>query len=258
MLAIFNLDWDRFSISQQVIEANQFMEELARDVGLSERIIFNCASMGVGEYILPFAKEEKPEDIPSDKLNYLRWHHHHVRQAMQEDRDYRLNHETREMLVSMRRAGHTLIAVFTGATKELEEGLKEARCLDVFEDNVVGYDRLANPRSHDLTCMGLYHQAGALGRIPLCESIIVADQPQGVEEAKYVKPQAVVGYVSSAEEETKKEAHIKDMEGAGADYTLIGGYTVACLPFLFEARADQRASKIAFTNMMNGILRTPR
>ncbi|MDY0029844.1 MAG: hypothetical protein RBR86_07875 [Pseudobdellovibrionaceae bacterium] len=255
MLAIFNLDWKRFSISKQVAEAGNFMSRLTRDVGVGDRVIFNCASMGTGEYVLPFADGERAEDVSSDALNYLRWQHHHVREALKQDQDYRLNFETREMLSSMRKSGHVLVAVFTGATHDLEKGLEEARCRDVFEDHVIGYDRLTARRrwSEDLTSAGLYRQAGHVGRLPLYEALIVADHPEGVEDACAVRPQAVVGYIGMAEEDAYKDAHIKDLESAGADYTLIGGHAVACLPYLFQARSNQRAAKAQLSAFLSNL-----
>ncbi len=255
MLAIFNLDWNRFSISEQVAEASIFMADLARDVGLGNRVMFNCASMGTGEHVLPFAEGELAEDVSSDALNYLRWQHHHVREALKQDPDYRLNFETREMLSFMRKAGHVLVAVFTGATRDLEKGLEQARCRDVFEDHVIGYDRLTAKRrwSEDLTSAGLYRQAGNIGRHPLYDALIVADHPEGVEDARAVKPQAVVGYINSSETDANKDRHIKDLESAGADYTLIGGHAVACLPFLFEARSTQRAAKVQLAGFLKGL-----
>ncbi len=249
MLMVFNLDWKRFSIATQVAEANAFMLEMASTLGLSERIIFNCSSMGAGEWVLK--KRGQEEDISPDTLNYVRWHHHQVVEAVRGDAQYRLNHETREMLQSLRRAGHDLVAVFTGATVALEEVLRGARCREIFADNVVGYDRLHDSRRNDLTGVGLYREACRRARTDAAKTVIVSDDPDGVVDAKPVRPQATVGYVGSAEPDAEKDAHIRELEGAKPDYTLIGGASVACLPFLFGARAEHRATQVATREFLN-------
>lgn len=253
MLMVFNLDWKRFSIAPQMAEANAFMQEMALSLDISERIIFNCASMGAGEWILK--KREGQEDIPSDTLNYVRWHHHKVVEAVRSDAQYRINFETREMLQSLRRAGHGLVAVFTGATNVLEDILRGARCRDIFADNVVGYDRLHDSRRTDLTGVGLYREACRRAGTEPAKTVIVSDDPDGVVDAKPILPQATVGYVASAESDPEKDAHIKALEGVSPDYTLIGGASVACLPFLFEARAEHRATQVTTREFLNQMLR---
>ena len=256
MLMIFNLGWERFSIGPAVAEANGFMEDMAKAVGVSERVIFNCASLGAGEWVLGRGGKKK-EDIPKDTLDYLRWHHHRVLQSLYANDQFRLNREASEMFRTLHRSGHRLMAVFTGPTQVLEDGLKDFRCLEAFGDDVIGYDRLSGNRSYDTTYVGLYREACTRARTEPQETMIVADNPEGVEEGRRIKPQAVVGYVCSAERDSNKDAQIKVLEQARPDYTLIGGASVASLPFLFAARAQQRAERVDWMNFMNKVLTHP-
>lgn len=239
MLMIFNLDWPSISISEQVFVANRGMRRLAEAVGLCDKVIYNCGSMGACERVLPFSNPEKA--ATSDELNYLRWHLKIARDELAENPIFRLNHETREMIGALKTAGHSLAAVWAGATQKLETGLEGARCRDAFGEAVFGYDRLPKSTTKDYTSVRLCREAARASQADLHDSIIVADSPEGVEEGKNVGTRAVVGYVPSAEPEAKKTHHIAELEEAGADYTLIGGYCVATLPALFTTLSDHQA-----------------
>lgn len=248
MLMIFNLNWPRISISEQVIAANSGMRRLAEAVGLSNNVIYDCASMGAGEKVLPFSNPQQTATL--DKLNYLRWHHQIARKELDADPIFRLNHETREMIDTLKSWGHSLAAVWAGATEELETSLEGARCRDAFGDAVFGYDRLPQFQARDFTSMHLCREAARYSQAGMDDAIVVADTPKGVQEGAFVRPLAVVGYVSSAESEERRAQQTAELEGAGANYTLIGGNSVATLPVFFtalsagsEERKSQQAAK---------------
>lgn len=132
MLVIFNLDWNRFAIGQQLAEAHHYLEDMVEAVGLTGKVIFNCASMGAGEKVLHFAAKDRK--IEREALDYLRWHHHQVKTALRADEAYNANRDVSEMLHTLKRGGHKLAVVCGESTGGLESQLKDSRTLDFFED----------------------------------------------------------------------------------------------------------------------------
>jgi beta-phosphoglucomutase-like phosphatase (HAD superfamily) len=242
MLFVLSLEWQRFSISEQVVVANRFMSDLTDQLGVSKKVIFNCASMGAGERLLPFAQEKNvmPED---DSLDYIRWHHAKVLETLRADNTFMANRDFLEMLLTLRSHGHQLAAVLPSKTSALESLLEEAHARDFFEDAVYGYDRRNDDVSGNLTLAALYATAIKLADANYEDSLVVADNPTAIQDALPIHPKAVVGYLDPYIEWDVQSQRLKEMQMAGAHYTAVGGHTVTNLPWYISGRAEHQAKQ---------------
>lgn len=240
MLFVLSLDWHRFSISEQMIEANKFMSGMTEKLGVSPRIIFNFASLGAGEKLLPFASQNNamPED---DTLDYLRWHHHQIVGILRQDEPFKANRDLSEMLKILKGEGHQLAAVFPSRTCQLEELLERARTRDYFEDKVYGYDRRSDDLLANFTLASLYTTAINGADTDFSDSLVVADTPEAICDAVPIHPLAVVGYIDPYVSWDKQGVRLKEMEQAGAHYTAVGGHNVTALPWYLSGRAKREA-----------------
>lgn len=244
MLIVFNLALERLDIDKQVSNANARMANLVSQLGLGNTLYYNLASMGAGELRISFPWQNN-EDIPERTFSFLRRMHWRAKRGFLKDHNARLSFETREMLLNLKKK-HTLVAVWTGSSHEAQERLKQTRFLDFFGDNVVDYGD-APENYGDKTSVGLYREAFRRMRTSPCDTIIVSDTPQGVEEARIVKPLAVVGYVASSQELDEKGHQYRALEQAGADHIVIGGASVCALPdYIYGKR--QLSSTLALVN----------
>jgi beta-phosphoglucomutase-like phosphatase (HAD superfamily) len=239
ILFVLSLDWPRFSISQQVSYANRSMQEKVCEAGLSKNIIFNCASLGAGERILPFRGNET--DITPDILDELRYEHHKIVENLRSEVHFQANRDMLEMLSNLRASGHQLAAVATSDTGKLEKLLEDTRARDFFDDSVYGYDRVSEHLKNDYTLASLFITAVMNGHVDFKETLVVADMPETIEDAVPIQPLAVVGYVDPYVPWNEQSVRIKEMEAAGANYTAVGGHTVINIPWHITGRAEQQA-----------------
>ncbi len=224
MLLIFNFNWNDFSIDYQVAAQNKRLKDLAKAEGVDQKIMFNCASMAGGEHIL---HAEKDIEINQITLDSLRHFHHRAKAELRQDAVFNANRDISEMLMSLRKGGHILAAVWADATHKLEKTLEETRIRDYFEDDVFGYDRRDSGRQSDLTYLGLYNAVAKQERMAPADTLVVADDPLGVQEATYMKPRAVIGYVLPFHENGAKK--LQEMELAGANYTVTNANDIAVM-----------------------------
>jgi len=233
MLLIFNFNWNALSIDRQVSAQNKRLKELAKAEGVDQKIMFNCASMAGGEYILNAEKDIKINQITLDSLRHF---HHRAKAELRRDEVFAANRDIAEMLISLKRGGHILAAVWADATHKLEKTLEETRIRDYFEDDVFGYDRRDSARQSDLTYLALYRTVTKQERMMPSDTLVVADDPVGVHEATHIKPRAIIGYVSPFLE--KKAEKLQEMEMAGADYTVTNANDVAVMPWRVSGVAE--------------------
>jgi beta-phosphoglucomutase-like phosphatase (HAD superfamily) len=136
------------------------------------------------------------------------------------------------MLKTLRKGGHILAAVWADTTSKLEKSLKDTRVRDYFEDDIFGYDRRDLARSGDLSYVGLYRTVTRQEGVAPADTLVVADDPVGIEEATYIKPRAVIGYVPTADDHQSRK--LKELEAAGANYAVTSANDVAVMPWLFS------------------------
>lgn len=237
MLLIFNFNWNAFSIDHQVATQNKRLKELAKAEGVDQKIMFNCASMAGGEHIL---HSEKDIEINQITLDSLRHFHHRAKSELRKNEVFAANRDISEMLMSLRRSGHILAAVWADTTSQLEKTLEDTRVRDYFEDDVFGYDRRDAAQQSDLTYVGLYRTVTKQERVAPADTLVVSDDPVGVQEASYIKPRAIIGYVSPfLDNQTQK---LRDMEAAGAHYAVTRANDVAVMPWRVSGVSGIRGS----------------
>lgn len=245
MLFVFHLDWNHFSIADVVVEGNQFLEKMTNDLGVSERVIFNCASMGAGEWVQGNKKNKDtglvPEGVPADVLSYLRWHHRQVKTAIQQSEHFVANRDMTEMLKTLRSRGHDLAVVGTTRTDAIESALKETRTRDYFDTNVFGYDKCADGLRGNFTLAALYTTAIDANDANYEDVLVVADDADAIQDAVPLQTCAIVGYLDPYVDWNEQTIRLKEMEEAGARYTAIGGHTVSALPLFLKGQADHSA-----------------
>lgn len=239
MNIVLLLDWQRFNISSQVSSANARMGEMTKMLGLGDMMVFNIASMGAGELMTRFAwikkgEEESPEQRKTSGavLDTIRRFHWRVKTEFQNHQVVRTNHETREMIIGLRKGGHGLKVVWDGAAEGIARDLIDARALDYFEEQI-------GPELDYRQAEELQTLDGRLGQAinDPSKTLIVADSGEMVERAKKAHVRAVVGYVPSAQQFDEKGRQLKELTGAGADFAVIGGSTVGCIPGRLETRS---------------------
>lgn len=266
MLVVFHLGWDRFNIDQKVAAANRKISGIARDKQADHLMIFNLASLGAGEIIIDRqerienARKSDPDfdsklkalgvdDVsyerpPARAIDYIRRRHWRIARDLGHDNQFKAYRDAAEMLLTLRTRGHQLAAVFTGASKDAQLGLKRARALDYFEDHVYGYS--------DLTTRGVYLHAMKMQKTAPADSIIVADSAEGIEDGASLKPMALEGYLDPYLDNAAIDLKLAEMRQAGAAYAVVGGHGISSLPdFLFGRR--QLKSTIDTVNKKLGL-----
>jgi len=242
MLFVFNLDWKRFSIGNLVVEGNSYLEQLSENLKVSERVIFNCASMGAGEFLLG-ATNKQNDDIPSETLNYMRWHHLKVLESIRESIPFVANRDVTKMLQTLKNGGHSLAVVGTSRTDNLEETLKDTRTREWFGTNVFGYDRLLDRLKGSFTLAALYSTAIDTIDIDYEEALIVSDDATAIQDAVPIQARAVVGYLDPYVDWDEQTIRLKEMKMAGANYMAVGGHTVTNLPWYITGRSEYQAKQ---------------
>jgi hypothetical protein len=237
MLFMFNMDWARFDIGQQVEEGNKYLTEMTKVLGVLERIIFNCASMGAGEWVL--GSKKGSQDVPQDTLNYLRWHHHKVLESIRSSNQFQANRDFSEMLQTLRANGHVLAAVATTKTDNIDVALKKTRTHDWFDGHVYGYDRRPDRLLGNVTLSALFATAVDALDTDYEESLVVADNPEAIIDACPLQTRAIVGYIDPYIEEMEMDRRHKEMVDAGAHFMAVGGHTVTALPYFISGQAEQ-------------------
>lgn len=237
MLFIFNMDWARFDIAKQVEEGNKHLIEMTKAMGVQERIIFNCASMGAGEWIL--GSKKNSDDIPQDILNSLRLHHHKILESIRKSIEFQANRDFSEMLQTLRANGHVLAAVATTKTDKIDAALKKTRTHDWFDGHVYGYDRRPNRLLGNVTLSALFATAVDELDTDYEEALVVADNPEAIIDACPLQTRAVVGYIDPYIEEREIDRRHKEMVDAGAHFMAVGGHTVTALPYFISGQAEQ-------------------
>lgn len=243
MLFIMNLDWSRFAISDVVVEGNAYLEKLAASLSVQGKISFNCASLGAGEFLLPYAegdlgKNEMPKD---DTLDYIRWHQQKVRKAMAGNMRFKSNRDLTEMLSNLKKDGHEVATVATTSTEHIEHWLKESRVRDYFDNNVYGYDRRSQEYGGNLTLSGIFATVIKARDANYEETLVVSDDAEGIADAVPLETRAVVGYLDPYVPWNEQTVRLKEMDEAGADYSVVGGHYVRALPFFLNGMSDQIA-----------------
>lgn len=278
MLVVFHLGWDRFNIDEKVSAATRKVNGIAKDKQAGNFMIFNLASLGAGEIIidrkerLENARKSDPDfdaklaekgvvdkDVNYQRphtrtVDYIRRRHHRIARDLGHDEQFKAYRDATEMLTALRSRGHQLAAVFTGVSKEAQQGLKLARALDYFEDHVYGSDSLQSRREGTITLGGLlgtklipdlelrasteamltssnlYRHAMKMQKTAPIDSIIVADTPEAVEAGVTLKPMAVAGYLDPYLENKEIDRRLAEMRSAGAQYAVVGGHGISSLP----------------------------
>lgn len=254
MLFVLSLDWQRFSISDQVVEANHYLKDLSSVYKVAEKVSFNSASIKAGEHLLPFAngelgKNEMPRD---DTLDYLRWHHQKVREVMWEELKFRANRDLTEMLSTLKSNGHKLAAVLPSRTSNLEEMLEEARIKEYFENAVYGYDRRHKGLLGNVTLASLFATAVEGNDENYEETVMIADSPEAVSDATPLQSRAVVGYLDPYVPWEEQGVRLNEMQGAGANFAVVGGHYVTALPWYLKGKSEQIAKEtLAGLRLMN-------
>lgn len=241
MLFIMNLDWSHFAISEAVVEANNYLHALAAELHVDKKVLFNCASIKAGENLLPFAEGELGKnEMPKDgTLDYLRWHHQKVREALWQDVKFRSNRDVTEMISSLKNDGHQVAAVYESATCHLEEHLCKTRLREYFGNNVYGYDRRPKRLLGNVTLASLFSTAVEDQDANYEETLVVADSPEAIEDATPLQTRAVVGYLDPHVPWDEQTQRLKEMDGAGAHFTVVGGHYVAALPLFIKGKSDE-------------------
>lgn len=239
MLFMFNMDWARFDIRERVVEGNQYLERMTKELGVDNRLMFNCASMGAGEWVLGTKRGNEP--IPEDTLNYLRWHHHQVLEAIRASNEFQANRDFSEMLLTLRSNGHTLAAVGTTKTDAIDEALRRTRTREWFDGHVFGYDRRPDRLLGNVTLAALFATAVDALDTDYEEALVVADNADAIADALPLQPRAVVGYVDPYIEDRDIDSRLREMVDAGAHFTAVGGHTVTALPWYISGQAEQMA-----------------
>ncbi len=256
MLFIMNLDWSHFAISEQVVEANNYLHTLAADLQVENKVIFNCASIKAGEKILPFGEGELGKnEMPKDgTLDYLRWHHQKVREALWNDIKFRSNRDVTEMVSNLKKSGHQIAAVHESTTCHLEEQLRETRLRDYFGDNVYGYDRRPRNLLGNFTLAALFATAVDAQDENYEETLVIADSPEAIEDAAPLQTRAIVGYLDPYVPGDEQTRRLKEMDGAGANYTVVGGHYVTAIPFIIKGRSEQltKETLVGLRGMQSG------
>lgn len=259
MLVVFHLGWDRFNIDQKASAATRKVNGIAHDKGAKHFMIFNLASLGAGEIIidrkerLENARKSDPdfdaklaekgivdEDVnyvrpPERTIDYIRRRHHRIARDLGNDEQFKAYRDAAEMLSALRTRGHQLAAVFTGASKEVQQGLKLARALDYFEDHVYGSDSL-HGRAGAMNTLDLYLHAMKMQKTEPVESIIVADTPAAIEQGVGLKPMAVAGYLDPYLDDKETTRRLVEMKQAGAGFAVAGGHSISSLPDFLMGR----------------------
>lgn len=250
MLVVFHLGWERFDIDQKVSAANRKINDIARDKQADHMMIFNLASLGAGEIIID--RKERLEksggdgDIytgqassyerpPERIIDYIRRRHWRIARDLGHDNQFKAYRDVAEMLAALRKRGHQLAAVFTGASKDAELGLKRARALDYFEEHVYGYDSLKTG-TNDLTARGVYLHAMKMQKTAPADSIIVADSAEAIEDGVSLKPMALAGYLDPYLDNAQIDQKLAEMRQAGAAYAIVGGHGISSLPDVLASR----------------------
>lgn len=263
MLVVFHLGWDRFDIDQKVGAANRKINAIARDKQAGNMMIFNLASLGAGEFIIDRkerhekSRRQSPgfdaasEDAATDNesrerppervIDYIRRRHWRIARDLGHDNQFKAYRDAAEMLSALRTRGHQLAAVFTGASKEAEQGLKRARALDYFEEHVYGYDSLKSGNS-DLTARGVYLHAMKMQKTAPADSIIVADSAEGIEDGVSLRPMALAGYLDPYLDNAVIDLKLAEMRQAGAAYAVVGGHGISSLPDLLSSRRQLKST----------------
>lgn len=246
MLFVFNLDWKRFSISDVVVEANNYLEKLCKELDAAEKVIFNCASLGAGEWVLGNKKDKetgltKGNGLSPDTLNYLRWHHHQVNRVIRNSVPFVANRDMTEMLKALKTQGHELAVVGTTRTENIEDDLIATRTRHYFDGNVYGYDKVLPRLRGNFTLAALFATAIDEGDSNYEEALVVADTPTAIQDASPLGTRAVVGYLDPYVDWDEQTIRLKEMDDAGANYTAVGGHTVSVLPIFLACRASQAA-----------------
>ena len=232
MLFVLNLDWVRFGISEQVVEANRYMEELAANLQVDTKVIFNCASIHAGEHLLPFGegalgKNDMPKD---DTLDYLRWHHQKVREAMWGDIRFRANRDVTEMLDRLKNQGHQLVAIWESSTQALDKTLRQSRVRHYFDENIYGYAPNSSGFLSNKKLSSLFDSVVKSKNMDYDETLIVADSPEVIQDATFLPTGAIVGYLDPYVSSKEQDIRLREMRGAGAHFTVVGGHYVTALP----------------------------
>lgn len=237
MNIILLLDWSRINIDRQVARANHRMAEMTSVVGFSNKVVFNFASLGIGEWMtdVPWNRRPKSKDDQNSdlmKLDALRRFHWRVKNEFEKDMTVKANRETREMLVTMKTRGHNLSLVWKEEIDKAISHLVNARSLEYFEIqlNDVLEGKPSAQREGPLT-----KRIGLAVTDPK-STLVVSDFPEGVEAGKKLKDCVVVGYVPSNQDFDDKGRQLKDLTLAGADYAVIGGYTVSTVPDVLDRK----------------------
>lgn len=241
MLIIMKLDWPHFAISERIVEANNYLHALAADLEVEKKVIFNCASIKAGERLLPFGEGQLGKNaMPKDgTLDYLRWHHQKVRDALWQDQKFRSNRDLTEMIATLKNDGHEVAAVYESATHHLEEHLCESRLREYFGNNVYGYDRRPKRLLGNVTLASLFTTAVEDQDENYEETLVVADSPEAIEDATPLQPRAVVGYIDPHVPWDEQTRRLKEMGGAGANFTVVGGHYVTAIPFFIKGKAEE-------------------
>jgi beta-phosphoglucomutase-like phosphatase (HAD superfamily) len=221
-LLMFNLDWPRFDINDQVAQANHKINDLAKEKGAGFFVLFNLSSLGAGERItaLHTPAEKKPDERT---LDYLRRRHWRIARDLGKDSKFKAYRDAAEMMAELRSDGHRLAAVFSGSVGTVSEELKRARILDYFEDSVYGADSV-DPSGGKVSIPVIFRQA-MKGR-PSSDVIVVSDNPQTISDVRFLGPRATIGYLDPHGEESETRQRLKELEGTKANYAVVGGASI--------------------------------
>lgn len=213
MLVIFDLDWERFDINDQVVAANDELNGLARRLGADFFISFNLASRGAGERILAPRARNKPG---GDVLDKLRENHWRVARSLGENENFKACQDVAEMLAGMKKRDFHLAAVFSKMPgTEGVVALERARLLDYFEDSVYG----AGSQDRAVHWRAMSEEGASPSDV-----IVIADDPGTVNGIQKIRPRATIGYLDPYRPD--ESARIKALEGAGANYVTAGGTSI--------------------------------
>lgn len=225
MLIVFNLDWKACDIDKKVAQASRNLNTLVEAMGARQYVHYDLTSTGAGERI--FWKSTPPErrEQLAGNLDFLRRHHHLIRQDLDGDPGYRKYRETAEMLGRLRGERHTLAVVFNGETAECDEVLKRARLREFFDTRVYGTDSVRHrPASlSDLYAEAVAQNTPSLNDIKVRRNnedvrLAVDDTLDGVRAGSESKL-LVAAYVSLDNcPDNQARERWAEMVGAGATY----------------------------------------
>ncbi len=233
MLVIFDLDWKKCDINDQVAAANNEINGLAGEKGVGHFISFNLASLGAGERIMALRYDKEPD---RNIIDELRHHHWHLAKGLEENSSFRAYRDVAEMLSGMKSRDYRLATVFTGAADVAAEALKRARIIDYFEESIYGYNStLGNNLS------AVYRHAINMEAARPSDTIIVSDNPETISDVRFLRPKATIGYVDPHRETGETSIKLRDMEAAKANYTMVGGYSVPWFCDLIRGRGFSKS-----------------